>query len=314
MLGAPRERNNVRIATERPKRSQSAQSIGERRKVRRIHDDDVVNNGGASSSGINREPVLPFADEDDDVTIEYEDHNSRNDTIEDESADSEETIWYPEDSEYLLAVGKSRLLAKERLDALAITAACDNTATTLQPPDCEHGNDWIMPQFLSTDAATTCIAESFNSARYGSMDGDRGIELGIGHNLRHWVYPDGGNRVKCRQNEVYVVQYHNVGTPEVVVEREMNVLTLQEARSEEPKVRQAIRDELKRWIDLGGVERMDKSKATNVLDSRWVLKWKIIDGVREIKARLTARGYKDMQANDVNTYAGTATRYGQRFV
>ena len=111
-----------------------------------------------------------------------------------------------------------------------------------------------------------------------------------------------------------MVQYHNVGTPEVVVEREMNVLTLQEARSEEPKVRQAIHDELKRWIDLGGVERMDKSKATNVLDSRWVLKWKIIDGVREIKARLTARGYKDMQANDVNTYAGTATRYGQRLV
>lgn len=50
------------------------------------------------------------------------------------------------------------------------------------------------------------------------------------------------------------------------------------------------------------------------MDSRWVLKWKLINNVRAVKARLTARGYKDAQAYDVNTFAGTASRWGQRLV
>eukprot|EP00973_Karenia_brevis_P055080 7657795-Karenia_brevis.AAC.1 len=52
------------------------------------------------------------------------------------------------------------------------------------------------------------------------------------------------------------------------------------------------------------------------MDSRWVLKWKLVDGKRIIKAkaRLAACGFKDAQAQDVKTFAGTASRWGRRIV
>ena len=48
-------------------------------------------------------------------------------------------------------------------------------------------------------------------------------------------------------------------------------------------------------------------------------KWKVeeqSDGTtkRYIRARLTVRGFKDRDANNVSTYAGTSTRYSQRLV
>jgi hypothetical protein len=59
---------------------------------------------------------------------------------------------------------------------------------------------------------------------------------------------------------------------------------------------------------------MNKDKAKNRIDSRWVLKWKIIDKTREVKARLCVRGFKDREAMELETFAGTATRWGQRMV
>ena len=54
------------------------------------------------------------------------------------------------------------------------------------------------------------------------------------------------------------------------------------------------------------------SKARNVCSSRWVLRWKLINGIRAIKARLTIRGYEDNE--DTSTFASTATRWSQRIV
>ena len=69
---------------------------------------------------------------------------------------------------------------------------------------------------------------------------------------------------------------------------------------------------------------MSRSKAKNRVDGTWVLKWKKvrkeIEGknswVRIVKARLTARGFKDLQAfrDDVTTYSGTASKWAQRMV
>ena len=40
----------------------------------------------------------------------------------------------------------------------------------------------------------------------------------------------------------------------------------------------------------------------------------LVDGRRVIKARLTVRGFKDLQAHDLKTFAATASRWGQRAV
>ena len=44
-----------------------------------------------------------------------------------------------------------------------------------------------------------------------------------------------------------------------------------------------------------------------------VLRWKEVDGVRLVKARLKIRGFEDL-AHEVGTFAATATRWAQRLV
>ena len=73
-------------------------------------------------------------------------------------------------------------------------------------------------------------------------------------------------------------------------------------------------DELQRWSNLKAFERMPKALAHNVVDSRWVLKWKEVGGKRIIHARLVVRGFKDHQATQLNTFAGTTSRWGQSVV
>ena len=60
-------------------------------------------------------------------------------------------------------------------------------------------------------------------------------------------------------------------------------------------------EELSRWQSLGAFERFPRAQADNLIDARWVLKWKIIDGIRTIKAKLTVRGFRDLQAGQVTT-------------
>ena len=90
------------------------------------------------------------------------------------------------------------------------------------------------------------------------------------------------------------------------------------------QVDQAKLEEPKRWHDLKCFRRMPRSKARNKVDGTWVLKWKKVrkevDGkstwVKIIKARLTARGFKDMHAfsDNVTTYSGTASKWAQRMI
>ena len=69
---------------------------------------------------------------------------------------------------------------------------------------------------------------------------------------------------------------------------------------------------------------MPRKEARNKVDGTWVLKWKKVrkevngtsTWVRIIKARLTARGFKDTQAfeENIKTYSGTAAKWSQRAV
>jgi hypothetical protein len=73
------------------------------------------------------------------------------------------------------------------------------------------------------------------------------------------------------------------------IEREMNVLTLNKVRANQPQVTKSIFDGLVRWVELKRFAKLPK--------------WKTTNDVHATKAHLIARGYKDAQAYDVNTYA-----------
>jgi len=141
------------------------------------------------------------------------------------------------------------------------------------------------------------------------------MEIAIAWPLTRWCYFDRELDV----DEVLVFQVDRHGQVQKLIERDTNVLTLSEAREHSEACRQAMKDELERWLSLQAFERQRRSDATNVLDSRWVLKWKWVEnaaGVKEriIKARMTVRGYKDIQAPDLETFSATTSRWGQRVV
>ena len=86
--------------------------------------------------------------------------------------------------------------------------------------------------------------------------------------------------------------------------------------------------ELRTWVKLGRVSRKSRSQARNIIDTRWVLKWKwdqptvsvhttsktVQEAVRVIRARLTIRGFKDVEKDDVDRYAGTSSKVSQKLL
>ena len=125
---------------------------------------------------------------------------------------------------------------------------------------------------------------------------------------------DGEALPEHKYDEHYVVWCYPSGLKRTVVERENNILSLDEAKLHWKECDKAMLDELTRWLNLGAFERFPKKDATNVIDARCVLKWKEVNGKRIIQARLVVRGFKDFQAAQLSTFAGTTTRWGQRLV
>ena len=75
-----------------------------------------------------------------------------------------------------------------------------------------------------------------------------------------------------------MLRLYRSGYKATVVERENNILTLEEAQRHAELAEQAMFDEMTRWHTLGAFQRMDRRLASNVIDARWVLKWKIVNG------------------------------------
>ena len=87
--------------------------------------------------------------------------------------------------------------------------------------------------------------------------------------------------------------------------------------------------ELQTWANLKCFSRKRRADARNVIDVRWVVKfkWEVPTSdasgsghaearapVRTIRARLTVRGFKDQQKADIDRYAGTSSRCSQKLI
>ena len=144
------------------------------------------------------------------------------------------------------------------------------------------------------------------------------VEVQLSHQMSLLVVPTDGETLPElnheHEGEYYVVQAYASGLKRTVVERQNNILSIDEVRRHQAECDKAMMDELQRWHNLKAFERMPKALSHNVVDSRWVLKWKEVGGKRVIHARLVVRGFKDHQATQLNTFAGTTSRWGQRVV
>jgi hypothetical protein len=88
--------------------------------------------------------------------------------------------------------------------------------------------------------------------------------------------------------------------------------------------------ELQAWAKLKCFSRKLRKLARNIIDVRWVIKFKYelptssanggpvsnvrAVAVRTIRARLTVRGFKNVQKNDVARYAGISSRSAQNII
>eukprot|EP00971_Amphidinium_carterae_P176014 3489052-Amphidinium_carterae.1 len=102
------------------------------------------------------------------------------------------------------------------------------------------------------------------------------------------------------------LQYHGV------VQREFDALTEPELLQHADELQKSRLTEITKLFRLQCFRRIPRHEATNLLDSRWIYKWKKIDGSKAIKSRITLRGFKEK--SDYQTYAGTAARCTQRIV
>ena len=71
-----------------------------------------------------------------------------------------------------------------------------------------------------------------------------------------------------------------------VIETDMSILTKFEIDKYRKQVEEAMLKDLLSWHNLGAWEMAERSTAVNLIDSRWVLKWKLIEGQKAVKARL----------------------------
>ena len=117
----------------------------------------------------------------------------------------------------------------------------------------------------------------------------------------------------------YVEHFLAAHDKKAVIERDTDLLTPQEIAQHRDQVNAAIHAELLTWIKFKCFERTPRRSARNIVDCKWVIKWKwelLPNGTqrRIIRARLTIRGFKDQDAHDLVRYAGTSQRYSQRML
>ena len=104
------------------------------------------------------------------------------------------------------------------------------------------------------------------------------------------------------------------GSKKAVIDRDTDILTKEEERVYHREILAAVREELEIWIKHACFKRRQRRGARNVMDSRFVYKWKWVKSksdpsvkVRIIRARLCLRGFKDLDADDLATFAATAS-------
>ncbi|CAK0897272.1 unnamed protein product [Prorocentrum cordatum] len=166
--------------------------------------------------------------------VELEEDHDAND---DDDSDSDAT------QEYEFA---SWQYMKEQAALPAVDIECAQNDFFFSAPDADHVMEAIEED--STNSRPDCV------------------EIGMGAPLMYWVCPEAEHVRRPGTGEIYVLRIYSAGQREIVVEREMNVLTLEEAREHGVEVRQAMKDELQRWAGLQAFQRFPKDQANNVID------------------------------------------------
>lgn len=111
------------------------------------------------------------------------------------------------------------------------------------------------------------------------------------------------------------------GPKKALVDRYMDMFTPEDMKSCAEEVLAATSEELQIWVDHQCFIRRSRRGAQNILDVRWVAKWKRVkkkhdprQKQRVVRMRMTLRGLKDGETEGLITYDGTSSRTSQKVV
>ena len=128
-----------------------------------------------------------------------------------------------------------------------------------------------------------------------------------------------GDTDRLEADETYALRVYAAGFRNAVIQRESDLLTSSEIRQNQAAVDAATLEELRIWMKYGCFERAPRASSRNVMDSKFVTKWKKTKDscgteVRIIRQRLALRGFKDLQAAELEAHAATGSRLSQRLL
>ena len=120
-------------------------------------------------------------------------------------------------------------------------------------------------------------------------------------------------------DEMYSIKIYNTVSKVEVIKRASDLLTKEEMVRHKPQVEAAILEELKIWNSYNCFKMVPRKGAVNIIDSRFVAKWKVKDPTkpyesRIIRMRMALRGFKEWCADALDTYAGTGSKISQRLL
>ena len=137
-------------------------------------------------------------------------------------------------------------------------------APSMQSPYAYFGDVPVGPATCPR-TGVVITAPSARTSADGRQEEFVELELSPQLSQHHGIAEWGGT--EPQDGEFYVLRLFPSGQKKTVVERENNILTLEEAQRHSTLAEQAMLDEMTRWHTLGAFQRMDKRLASNVTET-----------------------------------------------
>lgn len=128
-----------------------------------------------------------------------------------------------------------------------------------------------------------------------------------------------GNADMLQNEEMFSVKMYHTNSKLEVVKRASDLLTKEELVQHRQKVEEAIFEEFRIWEGYKCFEMVSRKGAQNIIDSRFVAKWKVKDPSkpyesRIIRMRMALRGFKEWCADSLDNHAATGSRASQKLL
>ena len=87
--------------------------------------------------------------------------------------------------------------------------------------------------------------------------------------------------------EVVVLQYNRLSHEHVyLIQRDLPELTAADAKTRAKEIEASMAKEWASWNAHEAFKPILRNKAKNIIDARWLHKWKIVEGKKAIKSRM----------------------------